>query len=72
MLYSGKGAEKSKFLQEYATIKEWNQKNAIKMNINPFSRKLTGEMFLNRCSIFTFWMIEKLHLVSIFASFYCK
>lgn len=72
LLYSGKGAEKSKFLQEYATIKEWNQKNAIKMNINPFSRKLTGEMFLNRCSIFTFWMIEKLHLVSIFASFYCK
>ena len=72
LFYSGRGVKKDKFLKEYQKIKKWNRKNLITMNINPLSRKLAGETLLNRSSVFIFWIIEKLHLVSIFASFYCK
>ena len=72
LFYSGRGAEKNKFLKEYQKIKKWNRKNLITMNINPLSRKLAGETLLNRSSVFIFWIIEKLHFVSIFACFYCK
>lgn len=72
LLYSGKGAKKNKFIKEYKKIKKWNNKNSIKMNIFPFSSKLSGETFFNRSCVFIFWFLEKLHLIYIFASFYCK
>ena len=72
LLYSGKGARKDKFVKEYKKIQKWNKQKAIKMNIFPFSPKLSGDTFFNRSSVFIFWLIEKLHFVQVFASFYCK
>ena len=72
LLYSGKGATKDKFIIEYLKIKGWNKKNKIKMNIFPYSRKLSGETLFNRSSVFCFFVLDKLHLVNLFARIYCK
>lgn len=72
LLYSGKSAEKHQFINQYKIIKEWNRKKSIKMNIFPFSFKLSGEKFINRSIVFFFFVLEKLNLISLFAHFYCK
>lgn len=72
LLYSGKGADSVKFMSEYQKIKKWNHDNKIKMNIFPYSSKLAGESFFHKCSVFIFYILDKLNLVGIFAKVYCK
>ena len=72
LLYSGRGSTKQKFMLEYQKIREWNKKNKIRMNIFPYSNKLSGESFFNRSSVFVFDCLTKLHLVGLFAKIYCK
>lgn len=70
MLFSGKNSNKNKFHLEYKRIKKWFADNNIKISL--FSTNLKGESFSHRASVIGFRLIEKLHLINIFASIYCR
>lgn len=72
LLFSGKNSTSKDFMCEYMKIKKWMSKNNINNKIFPFSSKLKGESFKNRIIVFIFLMIEKLHLINLFAKVYCK
>lgn len=72
LLYSGRYSRVDKFMIEYKRIKKWNKDNGIFMNIFPFSKILRGESFKNRVSVFIFYILDKLHLIKLFAIIYCK
>ena len=72
LLYSGKNADSKKFIQEYEKIQKWNKKNNIRMNIFPFSKKLSGERLSSRLSILCFKILDDMKLISLFSKFYCK
>lgn len=72
LLYSGKNADSKKFIQEYEKIQKWNKKNNIRMNIFPFSKKLSGERLSTRLSILCFKILDDMKLISLFSKFYCK
>lgn len=72
LLFSGRYSSKEKFINEYKDLVEWKKKNNIISKLRPFSRKLKGESFKNRISVFVFNLTEKLHLIKLFASIYCK
>lgn len=72
LLFSGRHSSKSKFLQEYHRLKNWISINQLHNKINPLSKQLAGEGYKNRIIVLIFSMLEKLHLVPLFATFYCK
>ena len=72
LLYSGKNAKSEKFIVEYNKIQEWNKEHDIKMNIFPFSRRISGERLSVRCSVLIFTMIRCFGLMKIFSKIYCK
>ncbi len=72
LLFSGRTANKSEFLNEQKRIKKWLKNNNIKKSISSFSCKLRGESFSHRVSVGVFLLIDKLQLMRFFASIYCR
>ena len=72
LLYSGRNANSKDFMMEYKRIKTWYDKNNIALKFSPFSRKINGETLKNRIIVSVFLALEKMHLIGLFAKFYCK
>ena len=72
LLYSGRYATKSDFVNEYFRIKEWIKNKNIKFEIGSFSRKINGESLKNRLIVFNFRTLEHLHLIKLFSCIYCR
>lgn len=72
LLYSGRNANSKDFMMEYKRIKTWYDKNNISLKFSPFSRKINGETLKNRIIVSVFLALEKMHLIGLFAKFYCK
>lgn len=70
LLFSGRQATKYQFKMLYSESREWLSKNKIKQNVKVFNLK--GELLKTKVLIMTFRIIEKLNLISLFASIYCK
>ena len=72
LLFSGRNANKKDFILEYNRIKKWYNDNKVSLKFSPFSKKINGETLKNRIIVFTFLALEKMHLIGLFAKFYCK
>lgn len=72
LLFSGRQANKNNFLIEYRRIKKWIYERELDSKLNPLSKVLRGEGIKNRLIVFIFRLIERLHLIPLFAKFYCK
>lgn len=72
LLFSGRSSSKEKFLREHVNIKNWLKEKNIKNTISPLSIKLKGESFSHRISVLLFLWLDKLHLMNLFATIYCK
>ena len=74
LLYTGKGATKDKFMSEYKKYFLWIEENIpnYKWNkaIKPFGPK--GEQPSVGLITFIFMLLHRMHLIGLFASFYCK
>ena len=66
------GTNKKDFILEYNRIKKWYNDNKVSLKFSPFSKKINGETLKNRIIVFTFLALEKMHLIGLFAKFYCK
>ena len=71
-MYSGKYSSKEMFIKENQRIKEWIKENRIVFKINPLSSEIKGESLKNRLIVLIFLIIDKFHLMWLFATFYCK
>ena len=60
------------FIKENQRIKEWIKENRIVFKINPLSSEIKGESLKNRLIVLIFLIIDKFHLMWLFATFYCK
>ncbi|MCL2489255.1 MAG: glycosyltransferase [Propionibacteriaceae bacterium] len=72
LLYSGRKATPSHFVAEHDRVMKWINENNLRSSLTPFSRRLRGERLFERLSVFGFGIIERLHLVPLFAAIYCK
>lgn len=72
LLFSGKSASKQSFIESYNKYWFWLKKNNYYKTISPFSRKLEGESLRDRICVFMFKIIDRLHLIKIFATIYCR
>lgn len=72
LLFSGRGATKEKFLAENEKIKAWIKSKNLRFDISSFSSKLKGEQLKNRFIVFIFCFIDKVKLMKLFASVYCR
>lgn len=72
LLFSGRGANKEKFIKEHKRYKEWLIKNNYYNVLFPFSKKLKGEKMIDTLSVLVFKVFDRLHLINLFAHFYCK
>lgn len=72
LLYSGRKATKEEFLQEYQNLNNWLKENNIKLRLPFTSRKIKSETIKTKLIISIFHWIEKLHLMKLFASVYCR
>jgi len=72
MLYSGKQATRTDFVAEHARVMGWIDANHVRSRLSPFSGMLRGEKLFERLSVFTFGLLERLHLMRLFALVYCR
>lgn len=72
LLFSGRAASSSSFMDQYRRIKEWVSKENIDSNLTPLSSEITGERIQTVISVMVFRTLEHLRLVSLFSRFYCK
>lgn len=72
LLFSGRKSSSQKFINEYKRINKWYVNKNISLTVFPFSYKLNGESFDKRFTVFIFVLLQKLHLLKLFAKIYCK
>lgn len=72
LLFSGKKATAKEFIKEYEKLSTWLTENNIKLRLPFTSKKIKSEPIKNRLSISIFHLIEKLHLMKLFAKVYCR
>ena len=72
LLFSGRSSSKHQFLAYNKKIKAFLREQNISRKISPLSRRLKGEKFSNRCAVLVFSLLDKCHLLPLFASIYCK
>lgn len=72
LLFLGRRSTPTEFVIQYKRIKQWIQENSLISNLNPLSKKLSGEGYKNRIIVLVFSVIEKTHLISLFSKFYCQ
>lgn len=72
LLFSGKKATPKEFVSQYKRIKDWIQKNSLQSDLNPLSKKLSGEGYKNRIIVLIFTILEKFYLIPVFAKIYCR
>lgn len=72
LLFSGRAASSSSFMDQYRRIKEWVSKENIDSNLTPLSSEITGERIQTVISVMVFRTLEHLRLVSLFSRVYCK
>lgn len=72
LLFSGKNATTKEFIKEYEKLSNWLKENNIRLCLPFTSKKIKSEPIKNRLSVSIFHIIEKLHLMKLFASVYCR
>ena len=72
LLFSGRAASSSSFMDQYRKIKQWISKENIDSSLTPLSSEITGERMQTVVSVMAFRIFERLRLVSLFAKLYCK
>lgn len=70
LLFSGKQASKKQFQKLYNKSRKWLNDNHVKKNVKIF--KLKGEVFKIKITVIIFRIVEKLHLINLFALLYCR
>lgn len=71
LLFSGRSSTPEQFLSEHRRLSEWLKEKGILKTLSPWSRKLSGEDFKTRMSVFMIRFFEKTHTLSLFAKVYC-
>ena len=72
LCFSGRGASYDDFLQEEKKLFSWLEEHGIECRFPLFSEDVKGEPLRNKAVIVIFLMLRKLHLVKLFAKFYCR
>jgi len=72
LLYSGKQATGADFLAEHSRVMAWIGANGVKSRLTPFSAMLRGERLFERFTVVAFGVLERLHLLRLFAALYCR
>ena len=72
LLFSGRAASSSSFMDQYRRIKQWISKENLDSNLIPLSSEINGERIQTIISVMAFRTLERLRLVSLFSRFYCK
>lgn len=72
LLFAGKNSSPDKFYNEYKKISTWLKKKQIRANSRLLSKISKGDNLKNKMIVLIFRVIEKLHLVKLFAKLYCK
>ena len=72
LLFSGRAASSSSFMDQYRKIKQWISKENIDSSLTPLSSEITGERMQTVVSVLAFRTFERLRLVSLFSKLYCK
>lgn len=66
LIFMGTSSDYKEIKSLYCSLSNWLLENNIKKVINPFSRKLNGEIFKNRVAVFVFILFEKIHIQNLF------
>ncbi len=72
LLFSGRKSSSKEFILESKRYFNWLDSHGIRKNISVLSNRLNGETLVNRVSVGFVTILLKLHLVGVFAKFYCK
>lgn len=72
LLFAGRAASSSSFMDQYKKIKQWISKENIDSSLTPLSSEITGERMQTVVSVLAFRTFERLRLVSLFSKLYCK
>lgn len=72
LLFSGRRTSVSKFCNEHKKYMNWLIENNHYNVLSAFSKELKGELFRHRCCVFIFKILDKFHLIKLFALIYCK
>ena len=72
LLFSGRSASSSEFMNQYRMIKEWIGQEQVDSNLSPLSNKVHGERFQIIIFILLFRSLESLRLMPLFSKIYCK
>lgn len=72
LLKSGRFSTQDVFLREHERIVEYITKNQLESSISLFDKRIREEKFFTKFIISIFGILEKFHLISLFARFYCK
>ena len=72
LLFAGRAASSSSFMDQYKKIKQWISKENIDSSLTPLSSEITGERMQTVVSVLVFRTFERLRLVSLFSKLYCK
>ena len=72
LLFSGRSASSSEFMNQYRMIEEWIEQEQVDSNLSPLSNKVHGERFQIIIFILLFRSLESLRLMPLFSKIYCK
>jgi len=72
LLYSGRDASSATFIAEHDRVMNWIRDHDVATKLTPFSKRLVGERLFERALVAGFSVIERLHLLPLFASVYCR
>lgn len=72
LLFAGKNSSSVDFYREYIKINNWLKSKNIKTKSRILSNVSKGDSISNKMIVLCFRIIEKLHLIKLFAKIYCK
>ena len=71
MLHSGRLATKERFMEEHAKLINWYKQHNVPLRY-PVTSITTSDPLKIRLAVKGYVILTKLHLMGVFASFYCK
>lgn len=72
LLKSGRYAGATRFMEEYDRIQSFIREHHLESHMSPFNAAFEGESWRTRMIMAIFTLLEKCHLLPLFAKFYCK
>lgn len=71
LLFSGKYADRKRFVQAFNHLYSWLENNSIRAQYGIFSKEIASESFIDRLAVACFSFLRRHHLEKLFATVYC-